>query len=129
MRYYGNLAVREERQPEQQRKQQRPAAAQTAAYVRRKTIPVGEKLLYLLTVFVCVAVAGLILYRNANLYEMNRTIQKITSEYETSADQTKELQREVDKLKDPARISRLAAEKGYVYDNGKKPITLSKEGN
>lgn len=129
MRYYGNLAVREERQPEQQRKQQRPAAGQTAAYVRRKTIPVGEKLLYLLTVFVCVAVAGLILYRNANLYEMNRTIQKVTSEYETSADQTKELQREVDKLKDPARISRLAAEKGYVYDNGKKPITLSKEGN
>ncbi|MFD2333907.1 cell division protein FtsL [Cohnella sp. GCM10020058] len=128
MRYYGNLAVREERQPEQ-KKQQRTAAPQTASYVRRKSIPVGEKLLYLLTVFVCVTVAGLILYRNAGLYEMNRNIQKITSDYETSADQTKELQREVDKLRDPARISKLAAEKGYGYDNGKKPLTLSTDGN
>lgn len=128
MRYYGNLAVREERQPEQ-KKQQRTAAPQTASQVRRKSIPVGEKLLYLLTVFVCVAVAGLILYRNAGLYEMNRNIQKITSEYETSADQSKELQREVDKLRDPARIEKLAAEQGLVQPSGQKPITLSTKGD
>ncbi|CAI6020046.1 cell division protein FtsL [Cohnella sp. JJ-181] len=129
MRYYGNLAVREERQPEQQKKPQQQRAAQTATHVRRKSIPVGEKLLYLLTVFVCVAMAGIILYRNAGLYEMNRDIQQTTSEYETSADQTKELQREVDKLRDPARIQRLATEKGYVFNNGQKPLTLSADGN
>lgn len=128
MRYYGNLAVREERQPQQQKKQQQRSAPQQASQARRRGIPVGEKLLYLLTVFVCVAVAGLILYRNANLYEMNRTIQTVTSDYETAASQTKELQREADKLKDPARISKLAAEKGYVYDTSKTPITLSQSG-
>ncbi|SFB35818.1 cell division protein FtsL [Cohnella sp. OV330] len=128
MRYYGNLAVREERQPEQ-KKQQRAASPQTASQVRRKSIPVGEKLLYLLTVFVCVAVAGLILYRNAGLYEMNRNIQKITSEYETSADQSKELQREVDKLRDPARIEKLAKENGFVEPSGQQPITLSGKGD
>lgn len=85
--------------------------------------------MYLLTVFVCVAIAGLILYRNAGLYEMNRNIQKITSEYETSADQSKELQREVDKLRDPARIEKLAAEQGLVQPNGQKPITLSTKGD
>ncbi|MDG0793270.1 cell division protein FtsL [Cohnella ginsengisoli] len=111
------------------KKQQRAAAPQTASQVRRKSIPVGEKLLYLLTVFVCVAIAGLILYRNAGLYEMNRNIQKITSEYETSADQSKELQREVDKLRDPARIEKLAAEQGLVQPNGQKPITLSTKGD
>lgn len=128
MRYYGNLAVREERQPEQ-KKQQRTAAPQTASQVRRKSIPVGEKLLYLLTVFVFVGVAGLILYRNAGLYEMNRNIQKITNEYETSADQSKELQREVDKLRDPARINDLATKLGFVQPNGQQPITLSTKGD
>lgn len=128
MRYYGNLAVREERQPEH-KKQQRAAAPQTASQARRKSIPVGEKLLYLLTVFVFVGVAGLILYRNAGLYEMNRDIQKITTEYETSADQSKELQREVDKLRDPARINDLATKLGFVQPSGQQPITLSAKGD
>jgi len=128
MRYYGNLAVREERQSEQPKKQQR-TAAQTATHVRRKSIPVGEKLLYLFTVFVFVAISGLILYRNAGLYEMNRNIQKATSEYETAADQSKELQREVDKLRDPARIADLARKMGYEFQNGKSSITLPVGGN
>lgn len=129
MRYYGNLAVREERQPEQPKKQQRTASAQTATHVRRKSIPVGEKLLYLFTVFVFVAMSGLILYRNAGLYEMNRNIQKATNEYETTADQSKELQREVDKLRDPARIADLARKMGYEFQDGKTSITLSAGGN
>lgn len=125
MQYYGNLALREER------KKAEPAQRSSnrqAPQPRRRTIPVGEKLLYLLTVMLLVGVSSLIVYRYAGLYQMNREIQLTSNQYEDTVQQSKELQREVEKLKDPSHIQEMALKLGLQPLNG-QPITLSPQDN
>lgn len=120
MQYYGNLALREER------KQVQPAPkrnGQQAPRPRRRTIPVGEKLLYLLIVIVFVAVSSLVVYRYASLYQLNRQIQVTSNQYDQAVQQSKELQREIEKLKDPSRIQQMALQYGLVPLQ-EQPITL-----
>lgn len=121
MQYYGNLALREERKKTQPAARQRE---QQAPQPRRRTIPVGEKLLYMLTVLVLVAVSSLVIYRYASLYQLNREIQLTSNQYEDTVQQSKELQREVEKLKDPNHIQEMALKMGLQPLNG-QPITLS----
>ncbi|MBB6673227.1 cell division protein FtsL [Cohnella nanjingensis] len=124
MQYYGNLALREERKPEKQPQQRGPAPSRQSPQPRRRHLPVGEKLIYLFTVALLVGVTGLVIYRSAGLYEMNREIQKMTGEYEQAVDQSRELQREVDRLMDPAEIARKAQKLG-LQKLDQQPITLS----
>lgn len=123
MQYYGNLAIREERKKAQPASRQ---SGQQAPQPRRRTIPVGEKLIYLLTVMLLVAVSSLIIYRYANLYQLNREIQLTNNQYEDAVQQTKELQREVEKLKDPSHIQAMAQQLGLQPLDG-QPITLAPE--
>jgi cell division protein FtsL len=109
MKYYGNLALQPERAGESAQ-QQRGAVRRT----RRRTLPVGEKLLYLLTVALLVAVAGVVIYRYAEIYQMNRTIQEYRLEHDKMMTQVKELQREVERLKDPSRIAEEASRQGFI---------------
>ena len=108
MKYYGNLALQPERAGESA--QQRGAVRKT----RRRALPVGEKLLYMLTVALLVAVAGVVIYRYAEIYQMNRTIQELKLEHDKMMTQVKELQREVDRLKDPSRIAEEASRQGFI---------------
>ncbi|WP_238357419.1 cell division protein FtsL [Cohnella zeiphila] len=125
MQYYGNLALR----PEQKTKDpEKRRSSQPSPSPRRRSIPVGEKLLYLLTVFVFVAVASLIIYRYAGLYQLNRDIQTTQSDYEKLVDDSKELQRQIDQLKDPAVIREKALSYGLQPLN-QTPITLSPSGS
>lgn len=125
MAYYGNLAIREERKPElPQQKGPAPSRQSPSQQPRRRQLPVGEKLLYLFTVALFVGVTGLIIYRSAGLYEMNREIQKMTNEYQQATSQTRELQREVDRLMDPAEIAKKAQKLG-LQKLDQQPITLS----
>ncbi|MFD0672019.1 cell division protein FtsL [Cohnella sp. GCM10027633] len=106
MQYYGNLAIKPERAPEQQQtpaRKQAPAQ-QPSKSVRRRTIPIGEKLLYLFTVAVVVLVACFIIYRYAQIYQMNGQIQETSNQYNQTTEQMKELQREIERLSDPKRI-------------------------
>ena len=107
---HGNLAV----QP--QKRQQRLASAQTKTrvVVRRKSLPVQEKLLYLFTVVMCVVVAGVIIFRYAQIYQMNLQIKQLTEKYETLSVQQKELQRKYETLSDPGMIKRKAEELGMI---------------
>jgi len=112
MAYYGNLALRPERAP--QPPAQKPREPQKSKAVRRRQLPIGEKLLYLFTIAVVVLVAGTIIYRYAEIYQINGKIQEKNRIYEQTNDQMKELQREVERLGDPKRIMEKAKEFGMV---------------
>ncbi len=114
MQYYGNLALRPERKPEQQQAPVRKQAQQPSKAVRRRTLPIGEKLLYLFTIAVVVLVACFIIFRYAQIYQVNGQIQSTTKQYNQATDEKKELQRQVEKLSDPKRITEMATEWGMV---------------
>ncbi|MEF3310355.1 septum formation initiator family protein [Paenibacillus sp. GYB004] len=94
----GNLAI--ERKPVKKPKGQ----DQKKVVVKRKSIPVQEKLLYLFTVIVCVVVAGVIIWRYAQIYELNTRIQKIESEVKALQIENNKLKMEITKYQDPKKL-------------------------
>jgi cell division protein FtsL len=125
MAYYGNLALQPQRKPEQTPK----GAQEREKVLRRRPLPIGEKLLYLFTLVVCAIVAGFIVYRYAEIYQMNREIQEINRQYEQKAEQLKELQREAERLSDPKRIIDEAKNKlGMVQLDPSRSITIVDKG-
>lgn len=125
MAYYGNLALRPERKPQETRETER----RREKVVRRRQLPIGEKLLYLFTVAVCAVVAGFIIYRYAEIYQINRQIQEMNRQYEQTTGQMKELQREVERLSDPKRIIDEAKNKlGMVPLEPHQGITIGDNG-
>src|SRR5690606_9975645 len=71
---------------------------------RKKSIPTKEKLLYLFGVMICVIVAGLVIFRSAQIYEVNARIQQIEKEIERVETENATMQLEVNKLSDPKRL-------------------------
>ncbi|EXX91685.1 cell division protein FtsL [Paenibacillus darwinianus] len=107
---HGNLAV----QPQKRQERQTSVQTKKKVVVRRKTLPVQEKLLYLFTVVMCVIVAGVIIFRYAQIYQMNLEIKQLTEKYEALSVQQKELQRKYETLSDPGMIKRKAEELGMI---------------
>ncbi|CAM4509138.1 cell division protein FtsL [Paenibacillus endophyticus] len=106
----GNLALQPKRKQNQQ-----PAIKETKRLVKtRKSLPVQEKLLYLFTVLMCVVVAGVIIFRYAQIYDMNLDIKKLNSEYQTMNVEMEDLKKQVEMLSDPERIRELAESQGMV---------------
>ncbi|MFC4305638.1 cell division protein FtsL [Cohnella boryungensis] len=126
MAYYGNLALRPEPKEEQQVKKNVRNQTVTQKVARRRSIPIGEKLLYLLAIGVVVFVAGLIIFRYAQIYQINGQLQETTKAFNQATEQTKELQAEVERMKDPNRIKKIAQERGYVPIEGNS-IVASKD--
>jgi len=125
MAYYGNLALMPHKKPEETNERSR--ARENAP--RRRPLPIGEKLLYLFTLALCAVVAGFIVYRYAEIYQMNRQIQEINRQYEQKAEQLKELQREAERLSDPKRIIDEAKNKlGMVQLDPSRSITIVDRG-
>ncbi len=115
MAYYGNLALRPERVEEQKVTQQSPRnPTPPARGPRKRQLPIGEKLIYLLTIAAIAFVAGLIIFRYAQIYQINGQLQTANKTYNQATEQTKEFQREVDRLSDPGAIRKKALELGYV---------------
>jgi cell division protein FtsL len=110
MAYYGNLALRPELVPEERVQR----VTQKSKVISRRSIPLGEKLLYLLTIAVVVFVAGFIIFRYAQIYQINGQIQATNKTYEQTTDQMKEMQREVERLSDPKLIKDKALALGMV---------------
>ncbi|MFC5467157.1 cell division protein FtsL [Cohnella suwonensis] len=116
MAYYGNLALRPERVEERERREQ-PAVRRDpvkSKAVRRRTIPIGEKLLYLAAVAAVVFVASFVIFRYAQIYQINGEVQEKNRAIELATEQSKELQKEVERLSDPERFTAWASEKGLV---------------
>ncbi|WP_364144448.1 cell division protein FtsL [Paenibacillus sp. LPE1-1-1.1] len=106
----GNLAMQPKRKQDQQ-----PAIKETKRLVKtRKSIPVQEKLLYMFTVLMCVVVAGVIIFRYAQIYDMNLEIKKLNNNYQTMNIEMQDLKKQVEMLSDPERIRELAEKQGMV---------------
>jgi len=71
----GNLAVQEQPADKVVRKYRQT----TKVVVRRASLPVQEKMLYLGTVLFCIIIAGIVLWRYAYIYEVNKNIQNMAS--------------------------------------------------
>lgn len=80
--------------------------------IRRKSLPAGEKLLYLVTAILCFAVMGFIAYRYAVIYQVNTDIVKMEAEIRMLEEQSAALRNEAAKLNDPQRLQQLAEEMG-----------------
>ncbi|PYI54581.1 cell division protein FtsL [Paenibacillus flagellatus] len=118
----GNLAI--EQKPVKKAKVQE----QKKVVVKRKSIPVQEKLLYLFTVIVCVLVAGVIIWRYAQIYEMNTRMQKIESQIKALQIENNKLKLEITKYQDPKRLLDQAKQLGLVPNDDLNQVTDKKAG-
>ncbi|WP_424768344.1 cell division protein FtsL [Paenibacillus sp. sgz302251] len=106
----GNLAL----QPKRKQDQQTVIRETKRVVVKRKPIPVQEKLLYMFTIFIAVVVAGVIIFRYAQIYDMNLQIKQMNNEYQTMSVEMADLKKQVEMLSDPERIRKLAESQGMV---------------
>ncbi|HEX7056043.1 MAG TPA: cell division protein FtsL [Bacilli bacterium] len=100
----GNLAIAAKNKPQITEKRR--------VVIHRKTLPVQEKLLYLFAVAVCVVVAGMIVWRYAQIYEINTKITKIDNEIRILEDENRKLKLDILKYQDPRRIIEQAQQLG-----------------
>lgn len=120
---HGNLAIDEKKTLKQPEKKVRET---TRTVVRKKAIPMQEKLLYLFTIVVCVVVAGFIIFRYAQIYEMNVQMQKISKEIETLKQENIKLETKIAQLQNPQRIAEEAQKLGFApYDKGIQELKKS----
>jgi cell division protein FtsL len=106
----GNLALQPKRKQDQQ-----PVIKETKRLVKtRKSLPVQEKLLYMFTVLMCVVVAGVIIFRYAQIYDMNLEIKQLNTQYQSMNIELEDLKKQVETLSDPERIRKLAETQGMV---------------
>ncbi|MCM3626452.1 cell division protein FtsL [Paenibacillus glycanilyticus] len=106
----GNLAMQPKRKPDQ-----RPTVRETKRIVvKRKSIPVQEKLLYMFTVVFCVIVLGVIVNQYAKNYDMRVQIKQMKNQSTAMSIDMKELQKQVEMLSDPERIRRMAETQGMA---------------
>ena len=122
---HGNLAMK----PNKRQEQEPYAQEIRKKVVRRRPLPVQEKLLYLFTVVVCVMAASVIIFRYAEIYRMNLEIRELTQRYEQLNVQIKELERKVETLSDPNEITEKAIELGMVYPEFDDVISLEVGGS
>jgi cell division protein FtsL len=94
---------------------QRPVIRETKRIVvKRKPIPVKEKLLYMFTVVFCVIVLGVIVNQYAKNYDMRVQIKQMNNQFAAMNIDMKELQKQVEMLGDPERIRKMAETQGMA---------------
>jgi len=116
----GNLALQPKRKPEEQVYREKRTVV-----VKRKSLPVQEKLLWLFTIIVGVLIAGVIIFRYAEVYKMNLEIRNLTNEYNEMSVEMKELQKQVQILGDPDRINKIA--KSMNMSASKQDVMVDKK--
>ncbi|WP_240762433.1 cell division protein FtsL [Paenibacillus thalictri] len=79
-----------------------------------------EKLLYLFTVVVCVLVAGVIIWRYAQIYEMNTRIQQMEVSIRQLESENSALKHKVEALSSPGRMLQEAKRLGMVQPEDKQ---------
>jgi len=114
--HYGNLAMK----PKRKEQQDYVIRETRKKVIRRKPIPAGEKMLYLLTVLGVAVVASIIIFKYAQLYDISLHIKQVNSEIQSFQIEREQLQREVQTLSNPERIRQFAQENGMSssLDNG-----------
>lgn len=102
----GNLAVRHKEKEKVVVREERRVVR------RKKPIPVAEKLLYLVTIVACVLVAGLIILRYAQIYEVNAKLHQLEKEIQQYENQNNTMRLEVNQLANPERLIERAKQLG-----------------
>ena len=102
----GNLAVDQKTKPSAMHPERNPAPSP-------RSLPMQEKLLYLFTVVVCVAVACAVIWRYAQIYEMNVQIHNIENRISQLEAENSKLKMEISKLQSPQRLIDEAKKRGF----------------
>ncbi|WP_371262785.1 cell division initiation protein [Paenibacillus sp. OV219] len=108
----GNLALQPKRKTDP--KQQPQFRETKKVVVRRKSLPVQEKLLYMFTILVCVVVAGVIIFRYAQIYQMELQIKQLTKQHDELVVEMADLKSQYEKLNDPQKWQDFANEREWV---------------
>jgi len=116
----GNLALKPKRRPEQQNYREKRTIV-----VKRKSMPMQEKLLYMFTIIAAVLVAGVIIFRYAQIYEVNLEVRNLGKQYDQMAIEIKELEKKVQSLSDPERIKQMAESEGMSA--AKQTVTVPRK--
>lgn len=126
----GNLAVKEK-----SAERTHPGYREKTKVVTHRTyLPMKEKFLYLLTVVICVMVASLLIWQNANIYDLNKQGQKAEKRTKNMNAEIKQLEAHRQRLM--VGIRDQAKKLGYVEPTGqdaitvpRSPTTTNKEGS
>lgn len=106
----GNLAMK----PNRKRQEQVVIRETTKKVTRRKALPVKEKVLYLFTVVLFTVAASVLLFRYAQIYDINLHIKQMNSEIKATNIELQQLERDVQTLSNPIRIREIAEAQGMV---------------
>jgi cell division protein FtsL len=110
----GNLALQQKLKPVQKVK----IKETTKVVYKNKPLPVQEKMLYLFTVVLCVLVAGVIIWRYSQIYQMNAHLLKMQQEIRQIQAENSSLKQEVEKLQSTDRLMEEAKKMGFKpYDD------------
>lgn len=104
----GNLALDQKPTPKVKIKETRKVV------YRQKTMPVQEKMLYLFTVLLCVIVAGVIIWRYAQIYQLNTNMLVMQKQIREIQAENSVLKQEVMKLQSPERLKDEARKWGFL---------------
>lgn len=107
---HGNLAVEEKRSQQQHEE----AVDNRKVVYRASRLPIQEKLLYLFVVLICVVVAGVVIWRYAQIYQMNTKIHNIERSIIQLEAENSALKEKITKMMDPALYIEEAAQAGLV---------------
>ncbi|TCP70434.1 cell division protein FtsL [Baia soyae] len=94
-----------------------------------KGLTVPEKLLYIGSVIICVALTVLVVSRYAETAELNLAIQKADKEIQQVKEANLQLEAEKNKLQSDARIRQYAEQNGLQIIESKKISSAGKEKN
>ncbi|MCM3698500.1 hypothetical protein [Paenibacillus macerans] len=106
----GNLAVKE-KSAQRSHPSQRYRET-TKVVTRRSTLPVREKLLYMMTIIFCVAVMAGLLWQNVTLYSIKRQMFNLNTDIQTMSAEIEQLSIKKEKLEE--QVPEEAAKLGYV---------------
>ncbi|MDF2926416.1 MAG: cell division initiation protein [Paenibacillaceae bacterium] len=107
----GNLAVEERQSPTQ-----RVKIKETRKVVYRTSqLPMQEKLLYLFTVLICVVVACVVIWRYAQIYQMNTRIHNVEKEITRLEADNSALKEKLSKMMNPELYMKEAAKAGMIH--------------
>lgn len=110
---YGNLALNPEYTPKKKEK-----VIQQHKVTVRHSLPMKEKLTYLLLVVVFVAISGILLSKYALLAETNYKVQEVKTQIASLQKEIDLLQIEAARLSSPERILLVAEEMGLTQREG-----------
>ncbi|MNZ41138.1 Cell division protein FtsL [compost metagenome] len=124
----GNLAV----QPKRKEEVNPLYREKTKVVTKRRVLPLQEKLLYMLTLGVCVLVAITLISRYVHIYDLNLQAQKLDKDIATAKKQISTYEMEKQNLEQ--KVAQKAKDLGYVSPDENTTIfipanPLSTEGD